>query len=287
MELYEIKEKIISDTTLIPTLPIIVQKIIALLEDDTATARDLGELISYDQAVSARLLRVANSAYYGAMHEVATVRQAIVVLGFEEVKTLALGIGIINSVNHAADTCGFSPRAFWMHSAGCALAARTIRFKTERSDAGLYFTAGLMHDVGKIVLHLVLGDGYGCALEHGRRNGSSLIQAEQEVLGFTHAEIGAWLCERWKFPEQLVAAVGYHHSIGTAPPGVQGLCAAVHLADIVCKKAAIGSSGDTAPCRADSAALSELGIRDEELDGLVDEVLALKDKAETFVSAAA
>ena len=130
------------------TLPDIVQKLITLLQDEKTSAGDLSKLISYDQSISLKLLKVANSAYYGFLKEVATVQHAIVILGFEEVKRLSLGISILNFMN---DESSLLIQDLWKHSVGCSLASQIIS-KQIGIEPDVTPTASLLHDIGKLVL---------------------------------------------------------------------------------------------------------------------------------------
>jgi HD-like signal output (HDOD) protein len=226
---------VIDTVTALPTLPEVVHNLLQRIEDPATSARDLGDLIAYDQAISSRLLKVANSAYYGRMSHVATVKQAIIVLGFDEVKSLALGIGVFSTLSASAEHACFDRKEFWLHSIKCALAARIICEQCTTIDRCVAFTGGLLHDIGKIALDLVLSDRYDQIKTVMSSDELPLHAAEQKVLGFCHADAGGWLAERWKFPASLTEPIRWHHYPEQAPADLLPLAATLHAADHICR----------------------------------------------------
>jgi putative nucleotidyltransferase with HDIG domain len=235
MDTAQARNLIVDTVTALPTLPDVVHNLLRCIEDPNTSARDLGDCIAYDQAISSRLLKVANSAYYGRMSHVATVKQAIIVLGFDEVKSLALGIGVFTTLNASTGKSGFDRKAFWLHSITCALTARIISERHPGLDRCIAFTGGLLHDIGKIALDLVFHEQYRGVHASMSSDALSLHAAEQKIFGFSHAEAGGWLAERWKFPASLVEPIRCHHKPERAAPALAPLTAALHAADCICR----------------------------------------------------
>ncbi len=202
----------------LPEVPQVAFRVIQLLNlPDTAVA-DLSELIAADQALTAKLLRLCNSAYYGLSRKVTTVSEAIMIVGFSAVKSMVLMITTQSTMNKGLLGYKIKPGDFWKHSLGTAESARFLAQICGDAREEESFTAGLIHDIGKMVLNQ-------CALPEVYRathlmykENISIYAAESRTLGFNHAEAGATLADRWKFPPLLVDAIRYHHQLEQIPP---------------------------------------------------------------------
>ena len=285
MDIKEAKNVVIDKVKSLPTLPDVIHKVLSLVQGEDATAKTLGDLIAYDQAISARLLKVANSAYYGFMREIATVQHAIVALGFREVKSLVLGITVFDAMKQSGQETSIMREQFWMHSVGCALAGQIICKKVEGVDADIAFTSSILHDIGKLVLDGFFTSEYKDVLEKVRMNGVSVVEAEAEMMGFTHADVGGWLCERWKFPTTLISPVRFHHQLEKADVSFVQATSVVHLADTLCKRAHIGSGGDDKIPPPHLLALEHLKLKEDNLDEMVEELQLEEEKVKAFLSA--
>lgn len=269
----------------LPTLPDMIHKVLTLVRDESTSAKKLGDLISYDQAISSRLLKVANSAYYGFMHEIATVQHAIVMMGFKEIKSLATGIAVFDTMRGDNSEASLMREEFWMHSMGCALAGQIICKKMVGVDAETSFTSSLLHDIGKLVLDVSLTQEYVKVLEKVRVSGVSMVDAEQEVLGFNHADVGRWLCEKWKFPPILVSPISFHHQLEMVDVNYMVITSIVHLADILCKRAQIGNGGDNKIPVIQPQAQKHLKLKEDDLEKMVEQLKQEEDKVNSFLSA--
>jgi len=279
------KNIIIDKVKCLPTLPGMIHKVLDLVQDEGTSARKLGNLIAYDQAISSRLLKVANSAYYGFMREITTVQHAIVILGLKEVKSLTLGITVFDAINKKDKEASIMREDFWMHSIGCALAGQVICKRVPGVDVESTFTAALLHDIGKLVLDNFFTQEYGKVLEKVYQNGISMIEAEEEVIGFNHADVGGLLCDRWKFPSILVAPISFHHQLEKADAKHLQMTSVVHLADILCKRAQIGNGGDNKICPPHSLAKEHLKLEEPDLDTIVEELKQEEEKVTSFFHA--
>ncbi len=226
----------------LPTLPTVVAKMIELVDNPKTTASSLGKLISSDQVLTAKLLKLANSAFYAFPRKIGTVNLAIVVLGFDMIKSLALSASVIDRFSKENDRI-FDVMKFWEHSVGCGVAGRVVAAEYGYRVSGEVFTAGLLHDIGKLILREYLNLEFQEIIETVKEKGISFIEAEREILGVTHAEIGGWLGERWNLPGQLVETIRVHHQPEKARK-VPELVALVHFSDIVCRFSKVGCGGD-------------------------------------------
>jgi len=285
MDRAKAKNIIIDKVRDLPTLPDVIQKVLDLVGDEDTSAKKLGNLISYDQAISSRLLKVANSAYYGFMRKIATIQHAIVILGFKEVKSLVLGIAVFDTMKGVSGETSFMREEFWMHSMGCALAGQFICKKVGGVDSETVFTASLLHDIGKLVLDVFFTQEYAKVLEKVRVNGISIVEAEEDVMGFNHADVGGWLCDRWKFPPILSFPISFHHQMEKVDKNYMRIISIVHLADILCKRAHIGNSGEKKIPVIHLPAQEHLKLKDDDLEKIVEQLRQEEDKVKSFLSA--
>lgn len=225
----------------LPSLPAVVHQLLGSIDNEQADIADISRKIGQDQALVAKVLRVANSSFYGMQGRVASIQDAMVVLGFRNVRTLVLAAALTGSFPKSQRTW-FDEQVFWKHSLAVALAAKAFA-----GSAGINpdhaFTAGLLHDIGRLVLVTCFPEEYRKAVELRGASDEFLVTAEATELGFDHAAVGAALAERWKFAPAISAAVRCHHQPwhGEAPP----LVALVHLADVTAH--ALDLSGETDP----------------------------------------
>lgn len=214
----------------IATLPEIITKIIQLVEDPKSTARDLHQLIKHDPALSARILKVVNSAFYGLPGQIATVDRAIIMLGLSAVKNIAIAASITKLFRGSKLGGRFTPRDLWVHSLATGTACRMIVKKAGWQWYEDAFLAGLIHDLGLLVERQVFGEGLAQAIALTEA-GKQLCQAEMETIGVTHQQLGQALTAKWKFPRNLRAVTGYHHEPELVSQETRLLTSIVHVAD--------------------------------------------------------
>lgn len=211
----------------VPTLPTIVTQVFEVMRRPTSSASDVEKVIANDQAISAKILRVANSAFYGFPRRIATVAHAIAILGFNNVQSMILGIAAFD-VFRAKKLNLYD---FWKHSIATGTAARLIAQKAQ-CPADEAFTAGILHDVGKLIFVLQAENTYQNLLELQQREESPLssLEAEQSLLHFTHPEAGAVVSERWALPRRHVEAIAHHHDPAASKEEFT-FCAVIALAN--------------------------------------------------------
>jgi putative nucleotidyltransferase with HDIG domain len=268
----------------LPTLPDVAQKLITLIQDERTSASDLSKLISYDQTISLRLLKVANSAYYGFSKEVASTQHAIVVLGMEEVKRLSLGIAMVNFMNGVNGESALIMQDFWKHSIGCSLASQIISNKIG-VESDIATTSSLLHDIGKLILDSLFSMEYKSVMEKVKTEKINTLDAEKEILGFSHADVGLWICNKWNLPPALVLPIAYHHQVEKADQDNIFNVSIVHLADIICHKAGIGNNGDSTILSPNEVARATLKINEADIASLVEELQSEEEKVQAFISA--
>jgi HD-like signal output (HDOD) protein len=198
----------------IPTLPIFVQQLTETLEEDFFTAQDLERIISQDAALSARILRIANSALFGLPAMVGTLSHAIVLLGTKFIHVLALSIPLIDSVMYKKSGGPIQWESYWTHSFACAWAcSNSVKAGYCSGTKEEAFICGLLHDIGKPILWTYLSDGYREVIKRIEEGECELVEVEKEILGIDHAEVGGELTNLWNFPETISVAIASHHDV--------------------------------------------------------------------------
>jgi putative nucleotidyltransferase with HDIG domain len=201
---------------------------------DPGSATDLAEVLSRDQAISGNILKIANSACFEQAREIRTISRAVVSLGVEVVKGIALSSSALQTSEQGAEKDPFDRRRLWTHSLACAFLSRKIADMTAWSDAETAFVCGLLHDAGKIVLNMHFPKSYCRVLSRITQEGRTSTLWEDEILGFTHAEVGMWLAQRWKFPKAVVFSIANHHGMIAEDKRYEKITDIVRLADHLC-----------------------------------------------------
>ncbi|OAG27607.1 HDOD domain-containing protein [Thermodesulfatator autotrophicus] len=220
----------------LPTLPPIVGQLTKLIADERSTAQQVAALIEKDQVLTGKVLKMVNSAFYGFPRRISTVSNAIVLLGFNVVRTLVITASIFETMQ-AQDL------KLWEHSLGTAAAAGLLATKLELKNPEEVTTAGLLHDIGKVVLRTEFPEILKQIEKTVQEKGIYFREAEQEILDFDHGEIGRLLANQWNLPERLVEPIAYHHAVEKARK-FKKETAIVHFADIMVRAVGYGSGGD-------------------------------------------
>lgn len=261
----EMRQKLLEVTEL-PTLPTVMVRILEVVEDDNSSASDLTAIFEMDHAISARVLRLANSAFYGLRHRVDNIRQAVVVIGFDAVKLLALATSVLDVFAHRKQQA-LDPEEFWTHSLGAAKAAQLVSDRKKTSSAAACFTMGLLHDVGKYVLDLAFEEQYDEVLRTAQDSQRPLIDVEQEAFGTTHAEVGAWLVEHWQLPEIVATVIRHLYDADYEGPHCEER-RIVALSDHLSQLAGFGAAGSLVDETVEPALVRALNFDQAEIDDL-------------------
>jgi putative nucleotidyltransferase with HDIG domain len=200
----------------IPTLPDVVFKVSEVVNNPNTSAADLEDVIAHDQAIAAKVLKLVNSAFYGLPGKVDTLSRAIPLLGFSTVRNLVMSVSIFN----ISAISEFDMKAFWRHSFATSTAARAIAIADGLPDAETHSLAGLLHDMGKVVMFQYFVKEYLKVIDLMEKKNLTFLQAERELYQVDHTEVGRELTSRWGFPPNLVAAIAHHHN----PENAGDLC---------------------------------------------------------------
>ncbi len=195
----------------IPTIPMVSQRIMEIAGDEEAPFKDFVRIIEKDQALAAKILRVANSAFYGFLSSVSSLEHALVILGINEVKSIVLGCSVYNFFSHGQNDA-FDRTRFWKHAIICSQVAKLLgaHFNTRNGDS--LFLAGLIHDIGKVVLDQYFHEDFVQIIEHISLTKTTFSKAEKKILGTTHDQIAAKLLKQWRFPDEVIMQILYHHA---------------------------------------------------------------------------
>ena len=204
----------------VPTIPIVVARILQLLEDEHTSGKKLVDVIEHDQALTGKLLRLANSAFFGQSRSVATIPRAVVLLGFSTVRLLALGVKVWDSLGSGVTR--ERSHDLWTHAVTVAASVKLLASRLRAGDPDEAFTSGLLHDIGRLVLAMRFKQDYWRLV--GVAEDCDVHAIEAANFGVDHAEVGAWILEAWSLPPAIVEAVRQHHDM-TPRPGVPGLLA--------------------------------------------------------------
>jgi putative nucleotidyltransferase with HDIG domain len=263
-------EEIIRQIRDLPTLPEVVLRVADMVNNPHASARDLGKIIAHDQVQTARLLKLVNSAYYGFPREITKVTTAIVVLGFNSIKQLLLSSAVFEMFEHEK-MGGFRRIDLLRHAIATAIASRTIGKHLAHPELEELFVAGLLHDIGKVVMDSHFHEEYAAVIERAAEEDITFHIAERDLLEYDHTIVGQMLAKHWRLPEKLMAMIANHHHPASAERYGRDT-AIVHLADILARAKQFGSGGDHAMPELDPWSWEILALDPAKLDPIMAEL---------------
>lgn len=264
----------------IPTIPEIVHKVLAIIDDPDSSVSDLERVISRDQTSAAKLLKLANSAYYGFNRRVATVHQAIIVIGFNAVKSIVIGLSVFDQFHTTNATANKLLKGLWMHSLGAATVAKEIALRTSLATPESAFICGLLHDFGKVLFFVQGAERYLGVVQAAARQACEIRLTEQQEYGFDHADLGGWMIDRWNLPIDIVAAAREHHLPATGEIGAMSKI--VCVANALVHEVKLGWSGYDASTPLSPDVLIALGLSTESRADLRAYLESEQPKIQTF-----
>lgn len=271
----------------LPTLSSTMARLWALAKDERASAADFERVIRPDPALTANLLRVANSAYFGLRCRAESVRQAVTLLGLKRVCELASSVAFAPVVPDRLPGYDVDATAFWTHSVAVAVLAERLAAEVRAGPPDMLFTAGLLHDIGKLVVGSLLAEHEGAILEKVRQ-GQTFVDAERAVLGVDHAELGATVAQAWCLPPAATWAARWHHRPQEVPPEAdRTLVGLVHAADALSHAMGLGADKGELARGVDGAVEAELGMKPRRLEAVAGRSLeGIQEIASLFAGAA-
>lgn len=284
-----LKEKITAYIDKMPPLPVSVSKVLELTRQPNVTAADLNKVISLDPVLLAKVMRLINSAYYGLSQEVTSLARAIVMLGINTVKNLAMSTAVLATVNQVkSNTSVLNMDAFWLHSLAVGTTSKLLARERgiDPKELENYFIAGLLHDIGKIPLNNRVPEDYLQAIQEADRSRITLVEAEKMVMDFTHEESGLLIIQSWKLGDELSDVTAFHHTPENYDGPYRDLVYTVAIANYYVKIQEFGFSGDRHPVKPPPAIFENLGISWAQMQKLDNQISTELEKAKVFLKLA-
>ena len=280
-----IVDKALSSIGDIATLPEVTIKIIEIVENPKSTARDLHEVSKNDPALSVKVLKVVNSAFYGLPGQVASVDRAIILLGLSAVKNIAIAASIARLFKGKRISEQFSAADLWRHSVAVAVVGRSLaKCSPHPVMTDEVFVAGLIHDIGTLVERQVYPDQFAEVIDRCCGSDCDFLQCEREIVGADHQAFGVGLTTKWKFPRHLRAAVGFHHNPETLSVELRNMAMLIQLADILCCQEKIGFYLTAQHGQVTTELLDALGITPEQLEEVREQLAEQVAEAEATLT---
>lgn len=270
IEVHEVptREALVQSMVQLVSLPEVYYEFERRLRDPNVSLQALSDVVSADVDVSLRLLKLANSSFFGFSQRVDTINRALVLVGTQQVKDLILATAVLDQFQGLSTDC-IDIKDFWRHCLATGVFARCLAIQRRERNAERFFGLGLLHDIGRMVMFLQLPDLMQTLLQEAQEEGATLTQLEFERLGYTHASVGSCLMENWELPANMYMPVAFHHDpMGNTEH--REASAILHVSDIVVHALGWGHSGEPLVPKLDAEAWAELLIPTAALDSLVD-----------------
>lgn len=274
-------EEVVAKVDELPSLPHIVVRVMELTEDPDSTAFDINEVINQDQNMTAQVLRMANSVYYGYSRRIATVTDAIVLIGFNAVRSIVLAASVSKILKKELTGYVMGEGELWKHSQCAAVFARMLAKKKKYRSVELAYTATLLHDIGKLILNSYMGESYQEVLAVVNEEKVPFNEAEDRIFGFNHATVGGKVAEKWNLPPDLVEAISFHHHPGESEMNPQ-LTAIVHLADAMTLQMGLGLGIDGLMYPLSRDAMEVLEVTEQELEEIMADIVDVFIDSDVF-----
>jgi putative nucleotidyltransferase with HDIG domain len=256
----------------LPTLPVVADNVIKLTRNPDSTAFEIAEAISLDQSLASKVLKTANSAYYGFPRKITTINYAIVVLGLNNIKNIVLSTSIMGQFPKKNQNLLFDRKDFWKHSLLCGIIAKKISEHMGIKNSEEMFMCGLLHDFGKLILDTFFQEEFVSALQMAEKNQLTVMEAENRIFGFNHSGVGGLLLRKWSLPPSLVKSVEFHHN-PEETPNVFRTASIVHVSDYLCRRIGIGNSGGTVLPELNKKSFKLVDLTSEQIKGLTLQII--------------
>lgn len=251
-------ERLVEQTRTVYSLPFFYERLNEAINHPRSSIDDIAKIITEDQGLTARILKLANSPLFGCYSRVDSISKAVTIIGTQQLRDLALASSVIK-VFHGIPEELISMASFWQHSIACGIIARNLASHLHESNVERFFVAGILHDVGQLIMCTTIPDTLLTLLQASKEADLLYFSAERDHLGFDHADVGCALFREWKIPASIVEPVAFHHAPSQATQ-FPLQAAVIHLADIICQGMQFGQSAEWCVPPLDEAAWERLGI---------------------------
>ena len=264
----------------LPPFPSVATQALKILEDPGAAVDDVISIVEYDQSITANVLKMCNSAYYGLTREVHSLREGLVLLGNSQLKSILLAGTVVKFLGQDNKGYDLAQGDLWKHAVATGVLARIISRQVNGAESPSLFTAALLHDIGKVALNSFVAEYFEQIMALVDTGSHSFLEAETEIFGTNHADIGRKIAESWDFPEDIVAAIAFHHRPEEAADN-DPITRIIYLANIITLSIGIGVGADGLCCRGKSEVMKRFGLRPKDLQAIIvefyDEFNKVKD----------
>ncbi|NCC50994.1 MAG: HDOD domain-containing protein [Spartobacteria bacterium] len=269
----------------LPTLPGILTELMKVVDDPNSSARKIANVIEHDPALTARILKVANSAAFGSINTVASVAQASARLGIKQVRDISMTLSVIDLLDGSRQ---IDYTRYWKHCLSVAFAAQIMAKRARRFSGQLddIFTAGMLHDLGILILDQFVEDSYKQVIALAQDKMRETYLVEREVMGIDHAEAGGLVLRKWRLPQPIIDAATYHHVPCECPEETRLVTQLIHLANFACNNQGIDSGMDIFPTTFSESSWFDTGLSVDDIPAIIEEVNQETAKSTVLVAAA-
>ncbi len=274
--------KVLDQVEDLPTLPSVYMRISTLIKNPKTSVSDVSRVIETDPAFTTKILRLVNSSFFGFNRQVVSIHQAVVLLGFNTIRNSILSVSVFDLFSGGSNK-EFDLRQFWKHAITCGVLSTLLDNKLRSGYNNETFVAGLLHDIGKIILSRYFASDFLKALQFAQQQQVSFYEGERSTLGFSHDEIGEYMAEKWQLPFSLVETVALHHQPGNLRSNPKLVCL-VHLADVLAYQLRFGSTLQLKDPTIDAFVLGELDIKENSLPDFLQEMQQVLEQSQGLFS---
>ena len=261
-------ETILESVTQLPPFPAVVQRALQLVDDPKSSAQDVVDVVQYDQSITVNVLKLCNSASVGLRRKVHSLRDALVLIGFNRLLEIILSQESTRLLHRPCKGYDLEGGELWRHSVACALLSDIISERLGREATPAHFTAALLHDVGKMILSSFVEDYFEEIKRLTEGKTISFVEAEKRVLGIDHAELGGRITEHWEFPKAIVSAVRFHHTPFLTPEDHEAVHL-IYLCDVVALITGIGGGADGLSYHAYGEVMKQSNLREKDVERFI------------------
>lgn len=265
--MYTDPRKLVMDVRDLYSLPTIYYRIDKAIKDPRTSNAQIGDILSEDVGLSARILKLSNSAFYSFPSKIDTITAAISIIGTKQLRDLVLATSVVKMFEGIPEDL-VKLDQFWSHCIGCGVVARVIAGLNRESNVESFFVAGILHDIGLLLIYSKMAKEAVEIMYYGQTHKCSLHKSEKDIIGFTHTQVGGYLLKQWKLPKNLIEAVYYHHNPMSSRvyPSFAGV---VHVADIVATAMEFGDGGEFYVPDIDKKAWEKIGLDDDAFNQII------------------
>jgi putative nucleotidyltransferase with HDIG domain len=277
-------EKILQSVQHVPAFPITIRRVTELLQDENFSVLEVANVIRFDQAITANILRMCNSAYFGMRSRIGTLNEAVMYLGKENIITAVQTSGVSRFFKKAAKGYVTQANDLWTHSVSVALMSQILFKRIYNREQPVLYTAALLHDVGKVILGEYVHESFAQIMELVCREECSFLEAEEQLFGINHASIGGKIAERWNFPQEISTAIAFHHRPDLTEDNESISPWLMYLADQICSMMGVGGGQDGLAYRVVSDVAKRFQLRDREIEACMVQLFEDMRKAKELMA---